>query len=84
MKTDLEAVLDLLEKVQNGIDELRSTALQQQAMINAVLLCLRDRTRTNPVELEKLFLYYQKIVHEQLLKINTDSALFTDLEASLR
>lgn len=84
MKTELEAILDLLEKVQNGIDELRSTALQQQAMINAVLLCLRDRTRSNPAELEKLFLYYQKIVHEQLLKINTDSALFTDLVAGLR
>jgi hypothetical protein len=41
-------------------------------MINAVLLCLRDRTQTDPKELEKLFLYYQQVVHQQLLQVNKE------------
>jgi hypothetical protein len=74
MKTDIEAILDVLEKAQARIEELNATVLQQQAMINAVLLCLRDRTQSDPKELEKLFMYYQKVVHQELLKINKDLA----------
>jgi hypothetical protein len=70
MKTDADAILDVLEKAQGRIEELQTTVLQQQAMINAVLLCLRDRTQSDPKELERLFTYYQKIVHDELLKIN--------------
>ena len=72
MKNDIETILDLLEKAQARIEELQGTVLQQQAMINAVLLCLRDRTQSDPKELEKLFAYYQKVVHEELLRINKD------------
>jgi hypothetical protein len=72
MKTETEAILDVLEKAQARIEELQSTVLQQQAMINAVLLCLRDRTQSDPKELEKLFMYYQKVIHQELLKINKD------------
>lgn len=85
MKTEIEAILDLLEKAQARLDELQATVLQQQAMINAVLLCLRDRTQADPKELEKLFMYYQQVVHQQLLKINKDSPepiLSTELEES--
>jgi hypothetical protein len=63
MKTDVETILNILEKTQARIEELQESLLQQQAMINAVLLCLRDRTQTDPRELEKLFLYYQQVVH---------------------
>jgi hypothetical protein len=82
MKTEMDAVLDVLEKAQARIEELQTTVLQQQAMINAVLLCLRDRTQSDPKELEKLFMYYQKVVHEELAKINKDKApmLSTGLE----
>ena len=55
MKTDIDAILDVLEKAQARIEELQTTVIQQQAMINAVLLCLRDRTQSDPKELEKLF-----------------------------
>jgi hypothetical protein len=72
MQTDIDAVLDVLEKAQGRIEELQTTVLQQQAMINAVLLCLRDRTQSDPKELEKLFQYYQKVVHQELLEINKD------------
>jgi hypothetical protein len=72
MKTDIDAILDVLEKAQARIEELQTTVIQQQAMINAVLLCLRDRTQSDPKELEKLFMYYQKVVHQELLKINKD------------
>lgn len=72
MNTDIDAILDVLEKAQARIEELNATVLQQQAMINAVLLCLRDRTQSDPKELEKLFAYYQKVVHQELLKINKD------------
>jgi hypothetical protein len=71
-KTDVDAILDVLEKAQARIEELQATVLQQQAMINAVLLCLRDRTQSDPKELEKLFAYYQEVVHEELLEINQD------------
>lgn len=80
MKTDIEAILDLVEKVQGRVEELRSTVLQQQAMINAALLCLRDRTQADPKELDKLFQYYQQVVHQQLLKINTVTANCRQLE----
>jgi hypothetical protein len=70
MKTEIDAILDVLEKAQARIDELQTTVLQQQAMINAMLLCLRDRTQSDPKELEKLFMYYQKVVLEELLKAN--------------
>lgn len=70
MKTDTEAILEILEKIQADIEELRATLVQQQAMINAVLLCLRDRTQTDPKELEKLFIHYQKVVLQELLRIN--------------
>lgn len=70
MKNDIDTVLDILERSQMRIEELQSTVLQQQAMINAILLCLRDRTASDPKELEKLFDYYQKIIHQELLKIN--------------
>ncbi|HEX3624278.1 MAG TPA: hypothetical protein VH280_02525 [Verrucomicrobiae bacterium] len=83
MKTDIEAVLDILEKVQSRVEELRSTVLQQQAMINAALLCLRDRTQSDPKELERLFQYYQHVVHQQLLEINTETASFRELEKIL-
>lgn len=73
MKTDIDSLLDILEKAQGRIEELQSTVIQQQAMINAVLLCLRDRTQSDPKELEKLFLYYQKIVHQELLEVNKDN-----------
>ena len=73
VKTDTEAILDILEKVQAGIEELRSTVLQQQAMIDAALLCLRDQTQSDPKELEKLFQYYQQVVHQQLLTINRET-----------
>ncbi len=72
MKNDIETILDLLEKAQVRIEELQGTVLQQQAMINAVLLCLRDRTQSDPKELEKLFAYYQNVVHQELLRINKD------------
>jgi hypothetical protein len=75
MKTDIESILDLLEKAQGRIEGLQSTVIQQQAMINAVLLCLRDRTQSDPKELEKLFAYYQKIVHGELLEINKDAVI---------
>jgi hypothetical protein len=70
MKNDIDTVLDILERSQARIEELQSTVLQQQAMINAILLCLRDRTESDPKELDKLFTYYQKIIHQELLKIN--------------
>jgi hypothetical protein len=70
MKTDIDTVLDILERSQARIEELQATVLQQQAMINAILLCLRDRTEADPKELEKLFAYYQKIIHQELLKAN--------------
>ena len=80
MKTDIETILDVLERVQARIEELRSTALQQQAMINAALLCLRDRTQSDPKELEKLFQYYQQVVYQQLLQINKETVNFKELE----
>ena len=82
MKTDIEAVLDILEKVQARVEELRSTVLHQQAMINATLLCLRDRTQSDPKELEKLFQYYQAVVHRQLVRINKEPAVSRDLQAA--
>jgi len=75
MKTDAETILDILEKAQAHIEELQATLLQQQAMINAVLLCLRDRTEADPRELERLFLYYQRVVHQQLLQVNQEKIL---------
>ena len=80
MKTEIEAILDVVEKVQARVEELRATVLQQQAMINAALLCLRDRTQSDPKELEKLFQYYQQVVHQQLLTINKESANSLELE----
>jgi hypothetical protein len=84
MKSDIETVLDILEKAQARIEELQATVLQQQAMINAVLLCLRDHTQADPKELEKLFAYYQKVVHQELARINQDQipALAVELEKS--
>jgi hypothetical protein len=70
MKNDIDTVLDLLERSQVRIEELQATVLQQQAMINAILLCLRDRTESDPKELEKLFDYYQKLIHQELLRVN--------------
>lgn len=52
-------------------------------MINAALLCLRDRTQSDPKELERLFQYYQHVVHQQLLEINTETASFRELEKIL-
>ena len=75
MKTDIDTVLDLLERSQARIEELQATVLQQQAMINAILLCLRDQTEADPKELEKLFGYYQKIIHQELLKANKSPGL---------
>lgn len=75
MKTDVESILDILEKAQAHIEELQASLLQQQAMINAVLLCLRDRTEADPRELERLFLYYQRVVHQQLLQVNQEKIL---------
>ena len=82
MKNDIETILDLLEKAQARMEELQATVLQQQAMINAVLLCLRDRTQSDPKELEKLFAYYQNVVHQELLRINKDQIpiLTTEME----
>ena len=74
----------MLERVQARIEELRSTALQQQAMINAALLCLRDRTQSDPKELEKLFQYYQQVVHQQLLRINREMVISRELEKMAR
>ncbi len=84
MKNDIETILDILEKAQARIEELQTTVLQQQAMINAVLLCLRDRTQADPKELEKLFAYYQNVVHRELARINKDQvpALAADWEKS--
>lgn len=48
MKTDVETILDILEKAQARIEELQATVLQQEAMINAILLCLRDQTQADP------------------------------------
>lgn len=73
MKTEADIILDVLEKAQAGIEGLQATLLQQQAMINAILLCLRDRTQSDPKELEKLFMYYQSVVHQELLRINKDA-----------
>ena len=83
-KTDVETILDILERVQARIEELRGTVLQQQAMINAALLCLRDRTQADPKELEKLFQHYQQVVYQQLLKINPETAATGELEKSFR
>ena len=85
MKSEVEVILDVLEKAQARIEELQATVLQQQAMINAVLLCLRDRTQSDPKELETLFMYYQTIVHRELLRINKDPVpiLRAGLEKSL-
>ncbi len=80
VKTEIESVLDVLEKVQARVEELRSTVLQQQAMINATLLCLRDRTQSDPKELEKLFQYYQAVVHQQLVKINKEPRVARELQ----
>jgi hypothetical protein len=82
MKSDVETILEILEKAQARIEELQATVLQQQAMINAVLLCLRDQTQADPKELEKLFMYYQKVVHQELMRINRDQipVLSTELE----
>ena len=84
MKTDVETILDILERVQARIEELRSTVLHQQAMINAALLCLRDSTQSDPKQLEKLFQYSQQVVYQQLLTINRETADFGELEKSLR
>jgi hypothetical protein len=85
VKTDIETILNIVEKVQGRMEELRSTVLQQQAMINAALLCLRDRTQSDPKELERLFQYYQQVVHQQLLTINreTETAHLPELEKML-
>ena len=83
-KTDVETILDILERVQARVEELRSTVLQQQAMINAALLCLRDRTQSDPKELERLFQHYQQVVHQQLLEINPETANSVELEKILR
>jgi hypothetical protein len=83
LKTEIEAILDIVEKVQARLEELRATVLQQQAMINAALLCLRDRTQSDPKELEKLFQYYQQVVHQQLLRINKETTDAMELEKSL-
>jgi hypothetical protein len=77
-------MLDVLERVQARIEELRSTVLQQQAMINAALLCVRDCTQSDPKKLERLFQHYQQVVYQQLLEINQETADFGDLEKSLR
>jgi len=82
MKTDINTILDMLEKAQARIEELHATVLQQQAMINAVLLCLRDQTQSDPKELEKLFVYYQEVVHQELLEINKDLEPFRALALS--
>ena len=82
MKTDVETILDILEKAQARIEELQGTLLQQQAMINAVLLCLRDRTEADPRELEKLFQYYQGVVHQQLLQVNQEGILPLEMKRS--
>lgn len=73
MKTEADVILDVLEKAQARIEGLQATLIQQQAMINAILLCLRDRTQSDPKELEKLFMYYQSVVHRELLRINKDA-----------
>ncbi|HTV39051.1 MAG TPA: hypothetical protein VMF08_00635 [Candidatus Sulfotelmatobacter sp.] len=83
VKTDVETILDILERVQARVEELRSTVLQQQAMINAALLCLRDRTQSDPKELERLFLHYQQVVHQQLLEINPETVNSRELEKIL-
>lgn len=85
MKTDVESILNILEKTQGRVEELQATVLQQQAMINAILLCLRDRTQSDPKELEKLFLYYQKVVHAELLRMNGEQESFAlkELEENL-
>lgn len=82
MKTDIETILDILDKAQARIDELQATVLEQQAMINAVLLCLRDETKADPKALEKLFLHYQQVIHQELVKINkgTGLALMAQME----
>jgi hypothetical protein len=82
VKTDIEAILDMLEKVQGRVEELRSTVLHQQAMINATLLCLRDRTQSDPKELEKLFQYYQAVVRQQLQRINKEPRVARELQAA--
>ena len=82
-KTEIETILSILERAQARIEELRGTVLQQQAMINATLLCLRDRTQSDPKELERLFQHYQQVVYQQLLKINPETAKSGDLEKSL-
>ena len=83
MKAEVETILDILERAQARIEELRATLLQQQAMINAALLCLRDRTQADPGELEKLFLYYQQVVHQQLLQINHERTFSFEPEKSV-
>jgi hypothetical protein len=83
MKTEVETILDVLEKAQGRIEELQATLLQQQAMINAVLLCLRDCTGTEPQALEKLFSHYQKVVHQQLLQVNQEGILRLEPEKSV-
>ena len=82
-KTEVETILTILERAEARIEELRVTVLQQQAMINATLLCLRDRTQSDPKELERLFQHYQQVVYQQLLKINPETAKSVDFEKSL-
>lgn len=83
MKTEVEAILDIVEKAQARIEDLQATVLQQQAMINAALLCLRDRTQADPRELEKLFAYYQQVVYQQLLYVNGEGILPWEPEKSV-
>ena len=76
-------MLDVLDRVQARIEELQSTVLQQQAMINAALLCVRDCTQSDPKKLERLFQHYQQVVYQQLLEINKETAKSVELENSI-
>jgi len=73
---DTDKILDILEKAHARVEELQAQAVHQQAMIHAVLLCLRDCTHADPKQLEKAFTYYQELVHQELLEIVEDHDAF--------
>lgn len=72
MKSDIDKILDILEKVQARVEELQAQVVDQQAANNAILLCMRDLTKADPQKLEEAFRHYKKEVHQKILEIIED------------
>jgi len=77
MHSDIEQILDILERARVRIESLEAEAIHQQARTNAVLLCLRDLCQTDPQQLAAAFKHYTEEAHQKLLeKIEDRDAAF--------